>query len=447
MIVVGVEPGSLLGNAWNQSNGRLDAIRQADGIVVDDCEGEKLEYPRLGDVREIGGRRARIVGMSHGIMGFLVTPYVFTTYERAAAYIHKSPEVASYFLVQLDPGADPEEVCAAIRRRVPELEAMPRNAYSAVSINFWMTRTGLGISFGAATLLGLLVGLVMVAQTLYAMVLDRLGEFGTLKAIGAREGQIYSILLVQATAMAMAGSVLGLVLVLGIQHVFSTPQAPIVIPLALSLASCVLVLLICWLSSWLPYHRIRKVDPLMVLAMIAGPPLYALESEPCVIHAEGVHKSYRRGDTNTPVLRGIDLDVCRGQCVYLAGPSGSGKTTLLSILGCILSPDRGRVKILGEDLDDLHPAERIQLRRDRLGFIFQRFQLVRGLTALENVCVPLALRGTAPRAARNRGMELLDAVGLADKARGLPCPTQRRPVPARRPGPGAGQRSRSDSGR
>ena len=130
--------------------------------------------------------------------------------------------------------------------------------------------------------------------------------------------------------------------------------------------------------------------------MIAGPPLYALESEPRVIHAEGVHKSYRRGNTNTPVLRGVDLDVCRGQCVYLAGPSGSGKTTLLSILGCILSPDRGRVKILGEDLDDLHPAERIQLRRDRLGFVFQRFQLVRGLTALENVRVPLALRGTAP---------------------------------------------------
>jgi putative ABC transport system permease protein len=263
--VVGVQPGSLLGNAWNESHGRLDAIRQADGIVVDDCEAEKLEFPRLGEVREINGRRARIVGMSHGIMGFLVTPYVFTTYERAATYIRKSPEVASYFLVQIKPGADAEEVCAAIRHRVPEVDAMPRDAYSAVSVNYWMTRTGLGISFGAATLLGLLVGLVIVAQTLYAMVLDRLSEFGTLKAIGAREGQIYSILLVQATSMALAGSVLGLGLVLGIQRLFSTPQAPIVIPLALSLASCGLVLLICWISSWLPYHRIRKVDPLMVL--------------------------------------------------------------------------------------------------------------------------------------------------------------------------------------
>ena len=105
----------------------------------------------------------------------------------------------------------------------------------------------------------------MVAQTLYALVLDRLGEFGTLKAIGARDSQVYSILLVQATAMALAGSLIGLVMVSGIQYVFSTPRAPIVIPLWLSLASCLLVLLICWVSSWLPYHRIRKVDPMMVL--------------------------------------------------------------------------------------------------------------------------------------------------------------------------------------
>jgi putative ABC transport system permease protein len=265
VVVVGVDPGSLLGNAWNQTDGRLDAIRHADGIVVDDCEGKKLEHPQVGDVREIGARRARVVGTSHGITGFMVAPYVFTSYERAAGFMGKSPDVASYFLVQIDPDADAEEVCAAIRRRVPELDAMPRDAFSWVSIDFWMTRTGLGISFGAATLLGLLVGLVMVAQTLYAMVLDRLGEFGTLKAIGARESQILTILLVQATAMAGVGSALGLTLVTGIQRVFSTPHAPIVIPLWLSILSCGLVLLICWVSSWLPYHRIRKVDPMMVL--------------------------------------------------------------------------------------------------------------------------------------------------------------------------------------
>ena len=200
-----------------------------------------------------------------GIMGFLVAPYVFTTYERAADYLGKSPELCSYYLVQLEPGADLAAVCDRIGNRVPELDAFPRNVYSRISINFWMTRTGLGISFGAATLLGLLVGMVMVAQTLYALVLDRLGEFGTLKAIGATERQVYSILLVQALVMAMVGSLIGIALVGGIQHFYSTPRAPIVIPYWLSLGSCVLVLAICLISSLLPYQRIRKVDPLMVL--------------------------------------------------------------------------------------------------------------------------------------------------------------------------------------
>jgi putative ABC transport system ATP-binding protein len=146
----------------------------------------------------------------------------------------------------------------------------------------------------------------------------------------------------------------------------------------------------------------------------------ACPSDGSVIHAEDVYKSYRRGGTNTPVLCGVSLSVGRGQCVYLAGPSGSGKTTLLSILGCILSPDRGQVRILGEDLGSLGSEGKIRVRRDRLGFIFQRFQLIRGLTALENVCVPLVLRGMTLAAARERGISVLEAVGLADKVAAHP---------------------------
>ncbi|MBN2021384.1 MAG: FtsX-like permease family protein [Pirellulales bacterium] len=265
VLIVGVDRVSLLGGAWNLTRGSAEAILQTDGVILDECESEKLEHPRMGDVRELNGRRARIVAMSNGIMGFLVTPYVFTTYERAAEYIGKEPDACSYFLVQTEPGADVAQVCAGIRQVAPRLEAFSRNEYSRISIDYWMTRTGLGISFGAATLLGLLVGMIMVAQTLYALVLDRLGEFGTLKAIGATERQVYSILLIQAFIMALVGSILGLGIVSGIQYFYSTPQAPIMVPWGLSLGSCVLVLAICLVSSLLPYYRIRKLDPMMVL--------------------------------------------------------------------------------------------------------------------------------------------------------------------------------------
>lgn len=263
--IVGVDLHSQLGRAWNLHQGPANALQLTDGIVVDDSEDFKLAYPKVGEVREIGHQRARIVGKSHGIMGFQVAPYVFTSYERAAGYLQKSPDNCSYILVQVEPGANVEQVCATIRERIPEVDALPKQSYGEACVNFWMTRTGLGISFGAATLLGVLVGLVMVAQTLYAMVLDRLVEFGTLKAIGATEFQIFSILLIQAVVMALVGSFLGLQVVTLIQGLCTSPNAPIVIPLWLSLSSCAMVLVICLISSLIPYLRIRKVDPLIVL--------------------------------------------------------------------------------------------------------------------------------------------------------------------------------------
>ena len=150
--------------------------------------------------------------------------------------------------------------------------------------------------------------------------------------------------------------------------------------------------------------------------MIAKKPALTSDTGRPAITVEDVHKTYRRGATSTPVLNGIDLDVEHGECVFLAGPSGSGKTTLLSILGCILSADSGSVRIFDQQLQALDARGRVALRRDRIGFVFQRFHLIRGLTALDNVCVPLTLRGIAPRAMRKRGMAMLEAVGLADKA-------------------------------
>lgn len=152
--------------------------------------------------------------------------------------------------------------------------------------------------------------------------------------------------------------------------------------------------------------------------MIAEPLTH--EPPPLAAQVEGVHKAYRRGNTSTPVLNGVDLDVRQGECVYLAGPSGSGKTTLLSILGCILSADRGSVRVLDQDLDRLDAPQRSVLRLMRVGFVFQKFHLIHGLSAIHNVCVPLTLRGMSRRAARARAMPLLEAVGLAEKAAAHP---------------------------
>lgn len=263
--VVGAPRDSPMAIAWNQPGVSRSAILQTDGVIIDIYEDEKLIMPEIGEVREVGGKRARIVAKTRGMMGFLVTPYLFTTYDRAASYLGSRPDEASYFLVKVAPGTDVNAVCQAIQKKLPHVEVFPSDIYSRVSANFWMTRTGLGISFGTATLLGLLVGVVMVAQTLYAMILDRLAEYGTLKAIGATDRQIYSILFSQAVILAIAGSMFGILAVALFQFLYSSPRAPILIPWWLSIGSCVLVTCICLFASVLPYLRIRRVDPLMVL--------------------------------------------------------------------------------------------------------------------------------------------------------------------------------------
>src|SRR2546422_1023408 len=135
-----------------------------------------------------------------------------------------------------------------------------------------------------------------------------------------------------------------------------------------------------------------------------------------VIDAKGVRKAYDSGSVTTAVLKGVDLEAKRGECIFLAGPSGSGKSTLLSILGCVLSADDGSISILGENVRSLSPREQARFRRTRIGFVFQRFHLFRGLTAWENVRVPLDLLGRSAATAKSECDRLLAAAGIADKA-------------------------------
>ena len=257
--VIGVERQELIGASWQYDSGGPGDLRLTDGIVVDVCEDLKLQSPQVGELREVGGRRARIVAKTRGVTNFLIAPYVFTTFERAGRILGRPPSMCSYLLVRVEPGADPREVCRRIRGRVPQLDAFTREEFSRVSANFWLTRTGMGISFGLATLLGLGVGLVTVAQTLNALVLDRFEEYGTLRSIGASDGQLAALLLAQSSAIGLMGCVLGLALVAAITVTCTTPIAPIEVPAWLSLGSCALLLSICVLTSLVPYLRLRRL--------------------------------------------------------------------------------------------------------------------------------------------------------------------------------------------
>jgi putative ABC transport system ATP-binding protein len=138
------------------------------------------------------------------------------------------------------------------------------------------------------------------------------------------------------------------------------------------------------------------------------------------VKCSNVEKQFGSGPTEVRALRGIDLEVRKGELFMLVGPSGSGKTTLISIIAGILQQTSGCCEVLGQPLEELSEPERVRLRKQEVGFVFQSFHLVPSLTAAENVAIPLLLQGWERSKALAKAGEMLDQVGLGDRAKAVP---------------------------
>jgi len=135
---------------------------------------------------------------------------------------------------------------------------------------------------------------------------------------------------------------------------------------------------------------------------------------------ENVTRVFKIGNVETQALRGVNLSIENGEFISLVGPSGSGKTTLLQMIGCLDQPTSGQVYINGKDVSHLNRNQRADMRRGTIGFIFQFFALIPTLSAYENVEMPLILTGHSPAERRQRVTELLETVGLSDRAQHRP---------------------------
>jgi putative ABC transport system ATP-binding protein len=154
-----------------------------------------------------------------------------------------------------------------------------------------------------------------------------------------------------------------------------------------------------------------RIEPIRILDQVKSP---HPQTRSHMLKIHQIHKSYTSGGRPLEVLAGVSATVGKGESLAIVGPSGSGKTTLLGICAGLDTPTSGEVELLGQPLSRLDEDARAAIRRRHVGFVFQNFQLIPTLTALENVCIPLELRGQ--RGVRDRAMEWLERVGLAGRA-------------------------------
>lgn len=262
--IVGFETDKGLGGPWNYVTGSDAMLDLKDAIIVDQLYMEKLGVAALGETVEINKKRGRVVGFTRGIRSFTTSPFVFASLKTARNYTHLDEDEFTYVLVKGREGVAPQMLKEAILSNVTNVDVFTTPEFSKLTQDYWMYSTGAGAGLLIAAFLGLVVGTVVVAQTLYATTLDHIGEFAILKAMGAPNGYIYKILFAQATIAAVFGYGLGMGLASIASDLSNFSATVILLPGNLKAAMFGLTLFMCIASAFISIRKVTTLDPALV---------------------------------------------------------------------------------------------------------------------------------------------------------------------------------------
>ncbi len=262
--VIGLDD-SFTGGPWEFASGSIEITRQPDTVVVDELYGDMLGVWKVGDEAEIQGHRVIMGGFSRGVRTFTAAPFVFTSIRNAQKYTpyYRDDEI-SYVLARVAEGEDPMKVRDLINQSVSNVEALTSSEFAERSVKYWMLETGIGITVIITAALGMLVGAVIMSQTLFAITQDHLPNYATLLALGFHHKTLRSIILSQSFCLGGLGISLGAVLFGVASNASATSPIPLETTNYVSIALIIFFLLCCIGASWFSIRAIFKLDPVMV---------------------------------------------------------------------------------------------------------------------------------------------------------------------------------------
>lgn len=253
-----------LGGPWNVTQGSIQDLHREDTIIVDELYQKKLGVTAIGDSTEINGRRARVVGFTRGIRSFTTAPYAYTSFKNAQSYAGFAQNETAFLLVKSKPGADIAELKKELLARVPNVDVFTNQEFLDRTRTYWVFGTGAGVTTLIGAFLGLIVGIVVVAQTIYAATVDHLREFGTLKAMGATNLYIYKVIIQQAILSAVMGYSIAIVIAWFVAKGSESGDAVILLPWQMAAGMFGVALLMCSGASVLSIRKATTIDPAMV---------------------------------------------------------------------------------------------------------------------------------------------------------------------------------------
>jgi putative ABC transport system permease protein len=262
--IVGINVNDSLERPWNLVEGHVEDLKSPDAVILDELYKQKLGVTRVGEVFEIGGHRARVAGFTRGIRSFTTSPYVFTSFKNAQNFAGLREDQTLFILVKLVPGANREQVRRVLIDRVADVDVLTSTQFSHMTTFYWMFTTGAGVAVLIAAVLGLIVGFVVVAQTIYATTMDHIREYGTLKAMGAPNRYVYKVIMEQAAISAVIGYVLGMVVSAFVVHGSQKSGAAILMPAPMAVGMFFLTLFMCVGAALVSINKVTQIDPAMV---------------------------------------------------------------------------------------------------------------------------------------------------------------------------------------
>jgi putative ABC transport system permease protein len=250
---------------WNVESGDLDDLKRGQYFFLDGSAVKRYGAFASGEYREILGQRMKILGRTRDALSFTTTPISFMDFERAQKLSSQQlSNRTTYILVKLAPGADAAAVRAEIARRLPYNDVYTKKEWAERSRRYWVQSTGIGLNMYITVFLGCLVGIVVVAQTLYTSTMEHIKEFGTVKAIGGGNLDIYRILGKQASIAAVAGFVLGALMAFAMRPAIEKIDLKLIIPPSFAAIVFVGSIVMCLGAAMISFKKVASIDPALV---------------------------------------------------------------------------------------------------------------------------------------------------------------------------------------